>query len=168
MRPQRASTPRALPVKQEHEDTPAPLFQSKYQPEFPRLLVEHMEQGGSFEAFAGRVGCARSTVYAWLERHAEFAEAYEIGKAACLAWWEEVLRRQAAHGTGNATALLFALMNRFPDLWKDKRNVEITGARGGPIRVGREKEPDLSKLSISELEQLHAISAKLEQEGDDA
>lgn len=53
-----------------------------------------------------------------------------------------------------------ALYNRDPEDWKDKRSIEHSGPKGGPIE--HTEKPDISKLTD---EQLEAYEAMLEQAG---
>lgn len=65
---------------------------SKYDPEFPTLLIKHMERGLSFETFGATAGLrvTRKTLYNWLQAHPEFQEAYEIGRRISQEWWERL------------------------------------------------------------------------------
>lgn len=63
---------------------------SKYRPEFCALLIEHCDKGLSFESFAAVAEVNRDTIYAWAEKHEEFAEAKSIAEAKSLLFHEKV------------------------------------------------------------------------------
>ena len=99
-------------------------YQSKYDKTFPDQLISHMKAGYSFKAFAGRIGVTRKTLYDWLEDDdkKEFKEAYDVGKSACLLFWEQIglsgtLGDSRIKGYNpkkfNATAWIFQMKNRF-------------------------------------------------------
>lgn len=68
---------------------------TKYKPEYCEMLIEHMAEGLSYEAFAGIVSVSYQTIYDW-EIHKEFLEAKEIGFSKCLLFWEKLMRLSAA------------------------------------------------------------------------
>lgn len=135
---------------------------SKYSPAYRDLVIEHMSEGASLTSFAAEIGVARSTINEWIAEHAEFSEAVKIAKAKCAAWWEKVNRAIARDGggTGSATAVIFGLKNMAPDDWADRKAVEVTGSKGGPVQT-----LDVTKLSDAALREL--MAATNEQEGDD-
>ncbi|MEY9239157.1 hypothetical protein ABIF68_006777 [Bradyrhizobium japonicum] len=95
---------------------------SEYRPEYCELVIETMGQGISVAAFAGTIGVACDTVYQWMKRHAEFADAVSRARAKQLLAWELKMIR-AKKGAEAATSM-FALRNIAPDQWRDVRNVE--------------------------------------------
>jgi hypothetical protein len=104
-----------------------------YRPEYCDDLVWHMNEGLSFESFAGKVGVNRDTVHEWAKVHPAFSEAKKRGEALSRACWENILKTIAATGTGNATAAIFALKNKFPAEWRDRHQHEHMGDGGGPV-----------------------------------
>ena len=60
-----------------------------YKPEFCELLIEHCRDGGSIEAFAGKIMVSIDTLYDWFHRHPDFLEAKKIGYSLSLGWWED-------------------------------------------------------------------------------
>lgn len=99
---------------------------SKYSPAYCDEVIQHMAEGYSLEAFAGVIGVAPSTVYLWQNEHEAFSEAIKIGRAKAALIWEKRLASLATTGQGNATAVIFALKNRFPDQWRDRQEVDQT------------------------------------------
>jgi hypothetical protein len=98
--------------------------QSKYKDEYCKKLIAHMQEGFSFESFAGTVPVAKQTLYTWLQEHPEFKEAKEVGSAVSLLCWEK-LGLAGAKGEikgFNAASWIFNVKNRFG--WNDKQQVE--------------------------------------------
>ena len=60
---------------------------SKYRPEYPDMLVEHLAHGNPIETFAAKVHVSIDTLYEWLKQHEEFSEAKMMGEPKRLAWW---------------------------------------------------------------------------------
>lgn len=106
---------------------------TKYDPIYCEQVVEHMSEGYSLESFAGKISVAASTVWKWQAEIPEFSEAINVGRAKAAQIWEERLTTLAVTGTGNATATIFALKNRFPDQWRDKQEHEHTGKNGDAL-----------------------------------
>ena len=112
---------------------------TKYRPEYCEMIIEHMAQGLSKEAFAGVVGVTVQTFYNWTEAHPEFLEAVKEGEAKCRVFWEK-LGMEGARGSDefNATAWIFNMKNRFA--WRDRQ--EISGEDGGALVVKIVKHTD--------------------------
>lgn len=51
----------------------------KYNPDFCEQLVAHCKDGYTIEQFAAVIGCARSAIYQWIDKHEDFAEAHQRG-----------------------------------------------------------------------------------------
>ncbi len=68
---------------------------SKYREEFCEKLIEHMEEGLSYESFAGVCRVGVSTLYTWTDKengafHPEFLEAKSEAEALSLLFWERI------------------------------------------------------------------------------
>lgn len=61
---------------------------TKYRASYCEDLINHMEQGYSYESFGGKIGVAVSQLYKWEEAHPEFQEAKGVGVAKAQIWWE--------------------------------------------------------------------------------
>ncbi len=108
---------------------------SKYKPEYCEQLIEHMEQGYSFDSFAGIVEVNIDTLYEWTKVHEEFSEAKKVAFSKCQVFWEKIgidniLNKSETESFGknefttkstslNASAWIFNMKNRFK--WKDKQ-----------------------------------------------
>ena len=177
---------------------------SKFKPEYCPALIEHMKQGGSFEAFAAVVHTSFQTLYAWCEAHEEFLEAKKEGTALALKFWEDIAK---AGITGNLRRLvsekpilieetqkdgsvkkvplldpvtkqvmydrqyepahfaavpwIFSMKNRFPSLYKDTRNMAISGdGEGGPIKL-RKVEPNAEE-KMQEIIEVQQVLKEIE------
>ena len=100
-------------------------MESKYKPEYCEQLLEHMAQGFSFEAFGSEVGVGKTTLYNWCMAHPEFRHAKEVGSEASRKHIEGLLMECTRTGKGNVVGAIFMLKNRFPNEWRDKREVEV-------------------------------------------
>ena len=108
---------------------------TKYDPKYCELVVEHMRDGASLTSFAASIGVARSTINEWVDQNFEFSEAVKEGKAVCAAWWEELARKNAKEGGGNATLVIFGLKNMAGNDWRERASVEVSGPNGGAIQT---------------------------------
>src|SRR4029077_12895504 len=71
---------------------------------------------------AGVIGVARDTIYEWMKRYSEFADACSRAKPMRLLWWERKLGR--SRKGAETTASVFALRNIDPTEWRDVRSVQ--------------------------------------------
>lgn len=63
---------------------------TKYREEYNDLLIQHMEKGFCFSTFACSIRVSRKTLYNWEKRFPDFREAFEIGEAKALAYYEQI------------------------------------------------------------------------------
>lgn len=100
---------------------------TKYMKEFPELLIEHMNQGFSFDSFpatvfektSGAIRFGKTALYVWEKKYPEFANAKEIGQALSFNKWEKIAYDNLIAGTPfNAAVWIFNMKNRFG--WRDK------------------------------------------------
>lgn len=87
-------------------------------------LVTHMEQGLSYESFAGSIGTCKQTLYNWEKAHKEFLDSKEIGFEKSRLFWERAGIKLATEGIGNATAFVFNMKNKFRADWNDKTEID--------------------------------------------
>ena len=90
-----------------------------YRPEYCEAVIEYMGKGKSLTSFAGSLKQSAKTVYEWIERHPEFADAVEVARAARLVPWEDKLL--VSEKGGEVAATIFALKNSAPDEWREVR-----------------------------------------------
>lgn len=99
---------------------------TKYKEEYCQQLIDHMEQGLSYESFAGVVSVSKQTIYDWEKSNPDFLDAKKTGTEKCRLFWEKT-------GIGglwgskeanfNSAVWIFNMKNRFR--WADK--VEVSG-----------------------------------------
>lgn len=113
--------------------------------------------GASVVETARRIGVSEKTVFDWMKRFPEFAEAMRRGaddfddevEAALMRaaigydYEEEALDKEGfvhkvkKHQPANITAMIFWLKNRRPEQWREKREVRVDGAlEVGQARLG--------------------------------
>ena len=106
----------------------------QYKKEFCKLLVEHMSQGHSFSTFSTIAGVTRTTLYDWVDKYKEFADAKMNGEESAKKFLEKRLMAkisgQDLSKIGidtrkiDTTALIFALKTRFYKEYGDRQKVE--------------------------------------------
>jgi len=104
---------------------------TKYKTEYCHLLIEHMANGLSYEAFAGLIGVSKHSLYEWEKVHEEFSDAKRIAVEKSRLFWEKlgvdhILNVSESFGEGqskskslNASVWIFNMKNRFK--WRDKQ-----------------------------------------------
>jgi transposase len=118
---------------------------TKYKKDYCLMLINHMREGLSYEAFGGVVGASKQTLYDWEKRHPEFIDAKRVGETQSLLYWEKVGRDGLYHEvikdadgctvnrSINATIWIFNMKNRFK--WRDKSEDECRDeAMARPLR----------------------------------
>lgn len=135
---------------------------SKYKPEYCDMLIEHMADGYSFEAFAGLLKVNRTTLYNWVALHPEFKEAKSIADERSRYWAESQLKEQI-QGTlkSHPVPLLFFMKNRFPNEWRDRKEIDLK-------KDDENKSNNLTldqQLAQIEAMRAHLLSLKSAQEG---
>lgn len=102
-------------------------MKEKYKKEYCKQVVEFMKEGYSFEAFAGKIGVGRQTLYDWSKRHPEFEKAHKAGMAACQLKWEQMgMEGMFMGGKDNpfqASMYNFSMSARFG--WSQKKESKI-------------------------------------------
>lgn len=115
---------------------------SDYKPEYCQMLIDHMAQGLSFEAFGGIVDCSKETLYTWSEKHPEFLDAKKIATQKCRVFWEKLGVDHIINWSGkdggkslNTGVWVFNMKNRFKDEWRDRQEVEHSQDKEQVIRI---------------------------------
>jgi transposase-like protein len=86
------------------------------------MVLDYMSQGYSLTAFAGSIRMARNTVYEWIKRHSEFADAVTRARPARVAALEAKLLR--SRKGAETSAAMFALKNADPTEWRDLKTTQ--------------------------------------------
>lgn len=102
-----------------------------------------MGQGYSKEAFAGKIGVAKQTIYNWMDQHPEFLDSVKKAEEQCRLFWEGLGIEMVMAGQGNPTAWIFNMKNRFYEEWRDRKETDITsGGKPLPILNGHAVQRD--------------------------
>lgn len=116
---------------------------TKYKTEYCREVIDFMTFGYSKEAFCGRIGIAKDTLYKWDKKHKEFADAIKKGEAKSLLFWEKMgIEGATGNISGfNPSTWIFNMKNRFN--WRDKRDITSDDEKieGIVIYKPQKKEP---------------------------
>ena len=100
---------------------------TKYDPKFCETVKEVMAKGFSKEAVAGHLKINKDTLYKWVERHEEFANAIKDGMELSRLFWESIAINHLTHTKNskqlNSVVWLFNMKNRFN--WTDKKEIEL-------------------------------------------
>lgn len=124
---------------------------SKFRDEYVEQARKLAELGATDREAAEFFKVAESTLYLWKHTHPEFSEALKLGKEKADARVEQSLYRKAVgysfdsekvfqyegavirapiveHVAPSDTAAIFWLKNRQPEKWRDKQEVQHSGA----------------------------------------
>jgi hypothetical protein len=108
---------------------------TKYDPAFCDDVVEYGKEGMGKVEMAVNLGIAHSTFVAWQGEHKDFSLAVKEALAQSQAWWERKGREATFGGVDGfqSTAYIFQMKNRFPNDWRDKREVDSTHNLADPL-----------------------------------
>lgn len=100
---------------------------SLYKPAYCNEIIQYLAEGHTLKAFAGHIGVGLRTVYDWIKRYEDFAEAHEIAEAKSLCFWEDRLIASANGENKDAapSVLIFGVKNRGAEHWRDVQKVEV-------------------------------------------
>lgn len=100
---------------------------SLYKEEYCQGVISHMSEGYTFESYAGVIGVNRDTLYHWRHEYPSFSDAVKAARQMQLRANEKMMRDIAMGRirNANATAAIFIMKNCHPDIWRDRREVEI-------------------------------------------
>ncbi len=132
-----------------------------YKKEYCEQLIQWMAQGYSFESFGGTVGVSRATIHNWALQNADFLEAKRIGDLKARIWWENLHRRCAGTGEGNATMIVWAQKNKWP---KDYCERVAKGANRIEHKINQVITGDFKSLVATMTpDQMYQLSLAMEQ-----
>lgn len=89
-------------------------------------MVSMAAKGAGVVEIACEMDICKDTFYEWKKVHPEFSDAFRRAKLKCQAWWERQ-GRNLVPGEVNHALWKLNMVNRFPDDWADKKEVEHTG-----------------------------------------
>ena len=98
---------------------------TKYDPKYCNMLIDHMEEGLSFEAFAGVISVNQDTLHEWAKVQPKFSEAKAIAFSRCRLFWEkkgiEGLFSDKDGMKINASLWTINMKNRFG--WRERQDI---------------------------------------------
>ncbi|GAH51545.1 unnamed protein product, partial [marine sediment metagenome] len=92
-----------------------------------------LRQGHTRGLAASLVGIHRATVSIHMNKDSAFADAVSEAESDAIGKVENALFEAAT--SGNVTAIQVYLYNRDPKRWADRRNIQLAGEGGGPIKT---------------------------------
>lgn len=101
------------------------------------VIIDLMSDGASLAEIKANFRVSNDLHSRWMKDEPDYAEAIKEGLDLSRGWWEKQAREAACgiNKDANPTMMIFNLKNRFPNEWRDKREQELTGADGGPIKT---------------------------------
>lgn len=105
-----------------------PLYSKEDIIDLKQQIYDHMASGKSFHSFASKLDISFQTLYDYVSKYPELAEIKRIAESKALDFWEETGIKGIVGITKgfNATAYIFKMKNKFPDLYRDKVEIETT------------------------------------------
>lgn len=125
-----------------------PRQRVKFTDETQEAYLDLLREGKRRGQAAREVGIHRSTIADYRKLDAAFAAEERLAEMDAIEAVEESLYQTAL--AGNVTAQQVFLYNRAPDRWADRRNVQMTGAGGGPIEYA-DTSPRYHEMTDDEL-----------------
>lgn len=119
---------------------------TEFKAEYGEEILQLMATGLSLTAAAAELGFHRQRVYEWVDKHPEFADAVKLAMSKRQLFLER--RLLAAEQGPIVTSTIFALKNAAPADWRDKQEIEHTGANGGAIEVKTSSDRRKSALAL--------------------
>ena len=101
---------------------------SSYNSAFCERVVEFGKEGWSRVMIACELGVARNTLATWEKKHPAFQDALSRARDESQAWWEKQGLDNLSERNFNANLYKLHMVNRFPDDWKDQRQIEVKTA----------------------------------------
>lgn len=131
-------------------------YQQWLEPDNLLLLQAWARDGFTDEQIATKIGISKQTFYDWKKKYPDFSDALKKGKEIVDIQVENALLKRALgyeyveyseecsedgikkkktvkHVIPDTTAQIFWLKNRRPDLWRDKRDLEMSGNINNPF-----------------------------------
>ena len=104
---------------------------SKYDAELHiPMLIEQFSEGRSIAAFCFGAEISQVTFHNWVDKHKDFAVAYDIARTFSQLWWEEKAKESLVTFTGesfNTTLWCMVMKNKFS--YTDQRKLAIPGLK---------------------------------------
>jgi DNA invertase Pin-like site-specific DNA recombinase len=127
----------------------------KYDPDtHPEAIAKMARLGATRAEIAKELGISRDTLNEWTHTYDAVSDALKINSAHADDRVERTLFERATGVDGlppDTTACIFWLKNRRPDRWRDRREHEVTGAKGGSLKVDIESARKLPKEQLKQM-----------------
>jgi hypothetical protein len=94
------------------------------------LIAKHFANGFGLPHVARDMGCSRKTIYNWMDANPDLLHAFEAAKDVSLSWWDEAITTAAISGKGNAAMFKLQVVNKHPDDYKDRTEIDLTAEVG--------------------------------------
>lgn len=111
---------------------------TKYQDDFCDRVIECGKIGKSLSEIAEELDVTYETIRVWNKEIPLFSAAISRARELAQSWWERQGRENmfdSKESKFNEKLWAINVYNRFPETWRDRRSIEITGADGGPIEL---------------------------------
>jgi len=92
---------------------------TNYRPEYCEMVIPLLKEGMSIEEIGLELDVGYTTIYEWMDRHPEFAQAIKRGREFSKAWWLRNGRTQLENDKFSSTLWYMNMKNRFG--WSDKK-----------------------------------------------
>lgn len=92
-----------------------------YKSEYCESVIPLLKEGMSIEEIGLELDVGYTTIYDWMEKHEEFAQAIKKGREFSKAWWMRRGRKELENDKFNSTLWYMNMKNRFG--WADKKEV---------------------------------------------
>lgn len=118
-----------------------------YKEEYCEKVIELLKEGASIEEIGLELDCGYTTVYEWMDRHENFAQAIKRGRESSKGWWLKQGRVALRENGFNSTLWYMNMKNRFG--WADKQeslnqhNVNVSESTQEITKVRKEYEQDV-------------------------
>ena len=136
----------------------------EFKQEYCTQLEDHMRQGLTIYSFGAVINVGSQTVMSWLKKYPEFKDAKERGETKLRKFDEQLHLKISATGVGHGASHMFTLKNRYPDHYRERKEVIVTSSVDvRPIIEQFTKEQCLAAIAILETKLIAIQKAEIEE-----
>ena len=110
-----------------------------YDPAYCERVIALGKLGHSVAEMCAELDISKQAIYEWEKKFPEFGDAFSRARLYSQAWWERKGRDYIVESPMgeriNAGLYSRSMAARFPDDWREKSAVEMSGRNGGPIET---------------------------------
>ena len=121
-------TPKKTTSRRTHRATSAPKGDTWHD-----AFIDDLAENCNVSAACRAAGITRTTAYNHRDNNPAFAAAWDDAVEAGIQALELDLRRRARESSD--TAAIFLLKSHRPDVYRENKRTELTGANGGPVET---------------------------------